>query len=213
MVSTITEFDIPNLVIDDWRAERIGEDCGTQWGGASVIVGIKPANIIWPIVPSGQVSDNPTFQPLMYAGRGRRAELMEPIRERAAPTFQELAEFIRAWGGIPKRKLIAPETLFEDDLGITGDDGCELLEATEKHFAVCLSSSEDGYRRTFDLASHEFLFHNEGLGDLLYGLVSLFDPSAQPSSIRAFRVGDLFEAIKKAPSRPVNRFSILGLED
>jgi len=138
---------------------------------------------------------------------------MEPTQERAAPTFEELAHFIRERAGIPKRKLIAPETLFEDDLGISGDDGCELLEATEKHFAVCLSSSEDGYRRTFDLAPHEFLFHSEGLGDLLSGVVSLFYPSAIPSSIRAFRVGDLFEAIKKAPPRAVNRLSFLGLED
>jgi len=43
---------------------------------------------------------------------------MEPTQERAAPTFEELAHFIRERAGIPKRKLIAPETLFEDDLGI-----------------------------------------------------------------------------------------------
>jgi acyl carrier protein len=119
----------------------------------------------------------------------------EPSRERATPSFEELADFIHEWAAIPRREAIMPETLFEDDLGITGDDGCELLEATEKRFGVCLSSPEEGYRRTFDLAPHEFLFHSEGLGWDLSDIVSLFRPSAMPSSIRAFRVGDLFEAI------------------
>jgi len=137
-------------------------------------------------------------------------ENIEPGQERATLLFEELANFIREWAAIPRRKRIVPETLFEDDLGITGDDGCELLEATEKHFGVCLSSPEEGYRRSFDLAPHEFLFHGEGLGWGLSDIVSLCE---MPSSIRAFRVGDLFEAIKKAPPKPNNRVSILGLED
>jgi hypothetical protein len=139
-------------------------------------------------------------------------EHIEPSRGRATPSFEELADFIRERAAISRRKPIVPETLFEDDLGITGDDGCELLEATEKHFGVCLSSPEEGYRRTFDLAPHEFLFHSEGLGWDLSDIVSLFRPSAIPTSIRAFRVGDLFEAIKKAPPTPIDRVSILGLE-
>jgi hypothetical protein len=102
--------------------------------------------------------------------------------------------------------------LFEDDLGITGDDGCELLEATESHFRVCLSSPVDGYRRTFDLAPHEFLFNSEGLGWGLSDIISLFRPSVVPPSVKAFRVGELFEAVKNAPSKPIQRESILGLD-
>lgn len=45
----------------------------------------------------------------------------------STPSFEEFVAFIRDWAGI-SRKKITPETLFEDDLGITGDDGCELLE-------------------------------------------------------------------------------------
>ena len=67
-------------------------------------------------------------------------------------------------GRNPQSEAIVIETLFEDDLGITGDDGCELLEATETHFGVSLASPEEGYRCTFDLAPHEFLFHSEGFG-------------------------------------------------
>jgi len=140
-------------------------------------------------------------------------EHAESSRERRTPSFEDLANFIREFAAIPRRKPIEPETLFEDDLGISGDDGCELLEATEKHFGVCLSSPEEGYRRTFDLAPHEFLFHSEGLGWDLSDLLSLFRPNAMPSSIKAFTVGDLFEAIKKAPPKPVKPVSILGLEE
>jgi hypothetical protein len=43
--------------------------------------------------------------------------------------------------------------------------------------------------------------------------VSLFRPHAMPSSIKAFTVGDLFEAVKKAPPKPVKPVSILGLEE
>ncbi len=127
-------------------------------------------------------------------------EPIEPSLERGTPSFEQLADFIREWARIPRRKPITPETLFEDDLGIAGDDGCELLEATEKHFRVCLSSPEEGYRRTFDLAPHEFLFHSEGLGWDWSEIVSLFRTSAMSPSIRASRVGDLFQAIKKARS-------------
>ena len=131
--------------------------------------------------------------------------------EPPTPSFEEFAAFIRDWARIPKRIAITPDTLFEDDLGITGDDGCELLEATAKHFRVSLATPEDGYRRTFDLAPHEFLFHSEGFGWDLSDIISLFRPSAMPSSVKAFRVGDLFEAVKKCPSRPVKHGSILGL--
>jgi hypothetical protein len=134
------------------------------------------------------------------------------LPEGSPPSFEQFAAFIREWAAIPARIEIRPKTLFEDDLGITGDDGCELLEATEKRFRVRLSSPEDGYRRTFDLAQHEVLFHGEGIGWDLSDIISLFRPSVVPASVRAFRVGELFEAVKKAPSKPIQRHSILGLD-
>lgn len=125
-----------------------------------------------------------------------------PATETSTPSFEAFATFVRVWGRIPTRIQITPDTLFEDDLGITGDDGCELLEATEKHFRVCLSSPEDGYRRTFDLAPHEFLFHSEGLGWAAQDILSLFHPTVMSASVRAFKVGDLFEAVNRARRNP-----------
>ena len=53
-------------------------------------------------------------------------------------TFDDVADFVRAWARVPVKRQITPETQFERDLGITGDDGSELLEAAEKHFTVNL---------------------------------------------------------------------------
>lgn len=132
--------------------------------------------------------------------------------ERPTPSFDEFAEFVRDWAGLSKRKQITRETFFEDNLGITGDDGCELLEATEKKFGVCLSSPVDGYRTTFGLAPHEVLFQSEGLGWGLTDILSLFRPSVVPTSVRVFSVGELFEAVKRAPKKQFVRRSVLGLD-
>ena len=106
------------------------------------------------------------------------------------PSFDEFAEFIRKLAKLPRKKPIAPETEFEDGLGITGDDGCELLQAVETHYGVSLSSKEDGYRKAFNLGPNEFLFHSEGLlPDLL---------CKPPAFVVEFTLGDLYNALKEA---------------
>jgi len=111
-----------------------------------------------------------------------------------APSFDEFAEFIRQWAGLWRKKRIAPETEFERDLGITGDDGCELLEATEKRFNVTLSSDEQGYRKTFNLGPNEFLFHAEGIGPWPPYPLTIFTAPV----VRAFTVGELYNAVQGA---------------
>jgi hypothetical protein len=137
--------------------------------------------------------------------------------EHLTPSFEEFAKFIREWAGIPTRKQIAPGTLLEDDLGITGDDGCELLEETEKRFGVCLSSPEHGYRQTFGLGPNEFLFHSEGFGPDRSDVLSLFRESSHPQVVRRFSVADIFNAVKNAPAKHESRAptptSILGLRE
>jgi hypothetical protein len=51
---------------------------------------------------------------------------------------------------------------FEGDLGLTGDDGTDLLTATEKRFDVTFDDSETGIPETFDLRPNEYLFNSEG---------------------------------------------------
>lgn len=118
-------------------------------------------------------------------------------------TFEQLAEFIRESSGISQRKAIAPETQFERDLGITGDDGCELLEAVEEHFATPLHTEEDGYREIFSLGANEYLFHSEGGFLPLFNsqpIITLFGSESSQfgsENVRAFTVGDLYNALQK----------------
>jgi len=119
-------------------------------------------------------------------------------------SFEEFADFIRQWAGISRKKRIVPETELEDDLGITGDDGLDMLLATEERFVVSLHSEEHGFRETFNLAPNEFLFHSEGFGPGLPDLITLF--KGHEASVVSFSVGDLYRAVlAKLPDRMERR--------
>jgi hypothetical protein len=111
------------------------------------------------------------------------------------PTFNEFANWIRKYWHVSARKKIMPETQFERDLGLTGDDGDDLLIATEKQFGVALCSEETGVRETFDLGPNEYLFHSEGLELSPLEMTSLFSTSAH--SVRQFTVGEFYEAVRR----------------
>ena len=68
------------------------------------------------------------------------------------PSFQEVAEFVAKFSGTTSSR-IQPATRLEADLGITGDDGVELLEAFTAHFQV-------DFARPY--STNTFLFHGEG---------------------------------------------------
>ena len=92
-------------------------------------------------------------------------------------------------------KTIRPETQFERDLGLTGDDGADLLVATEKRFEVVLCSEGKGVRETFNLDPNEYMFHSEGF-DIAPVFLTLF--GREGPKVREFTVGELYEAVKKA---------------
>lgn len=110
------------------------------------------------------------------------------------PTFDEFANFIREFSGDFADQAITPETQFERDLGITGDDGNDLLVATEKRFHIQLVTEERSLRETFNMAPNEYLFHGEGIGCNF--LVFLW-PFGKPETIviREFTVGELYEVV------------------
>jgi hypothetical protein len=103
------------------------------------------------------------------------------------PTFDEFALFVRDFTGYPVRKAITPATLLEKDMGVTGDDGTDLLEATQKRFDVDWAD----IREAFKLGPNEYLFHGEGFGLFPLWLV---ETGARPS-IRPFTVGDLYDVV------------------
>lgn len=86
---------------------------------------------------------------------------------------------------------ICPSTQFEKDLGITGDDGVELLEAIEKHFGVAIGNNQTGVRETFKLGSNEYLFHGEG-----WAIPIWWFGFGQKPVVRAFTVGELYSVLQ-----------------
>jgi hypothetical protein len=114
-------------------------------------------------------------------------------------TFEEFATFIREYRSIPARTQIRSETQFERDLGLTGDDGIDLIKATEKRFEVTLGNGDTGVRETFNLQPNEYLFNSEGWGPSRAEIISLF--SGPRTVVRKFTVGELFEAVRKAKAK------------
>ena len=81
------------------------------------------------------------------------------------PTLQQVIDFVREFSGDVK-SVITEGTRLEADLGITGDDGIEVLEEAEKRFGVSFATEERSFKETFGLGENEYLFNAEGL-DLL----------------------------------------------
>lgn len=117
-------------------------------------------------------------------------------------TFDEFAAWLREYWDVPPRKEILPETQFEHDLGLTGDDGVDLLEATEKRFEVRLGDEETGVREIFNLQPNEYLFNSEGWGPSPREIISLFSRGA--TVVRKFTVGELFDAVRRRKAKDID---------
>ena len=107
----------------------------------------------------------------------------------AVPSFEQFAVFIREFAKLSPEIVIARVTRFERDLGITGDDGRDLLDEAEKRFGVELSSVENGVRHVFNLGPNENLFHSEGVG-----VLGVF----RSEPVREFTVGELYDVVCRA---------------
>jgi hypothetical protein len=114
-----------------------------------------------------------------------------------APSFDQFSAFVREFSQIPRKTAITTSTRFEKDLGITGDDGTDLLEATEKRFGVELGSEAHGKRPSFNLGVDEYLFHGEGFD--LFGFVRRLRGNGR--TVREFTVGELYNAVCQACGR------------
>lgn len=112
------------------------------------------------------------------------------------PSVEDVIRFVRKT--TRSRRTVTAETRIERDLGVTGDDGAELLAAAEGYFGVALSTPEQGFRPTFGLGPNEYLFGPEGLG--LLGVPTLIRwLRRQPRPVyRDLTVTELHEAIRRA---------------
>ncbi len=113
-------------------------------------------------------------------------------------TLDNLIAVIREKQGISEKKLITGYTALESDLGITGDDGIELLEEIEKQFSLSFAGEDGTIRAVFDLEKNEYLFHSEGFNPFA-SLLLLFGIDSE--KVKPVTVGQLYEAAVKAKSR------------
>jgi acyl carrier protein len=107
-------------------------------------------------------------------------------------SINNLIQVIREFHRIPQRKVISEKTLIEKDLGITGDDGVELIEEIEKIYGISFAPED------FGLTENESLFHSEGasLSGLLYWLLG-----RDNEYVKALTVGQLHEGLLLALGR------------
>ena len=102
--------------------------------------------------------------------------------------LEDVIAYLRESQGAWKRKAITAATLLEDDLGITGDDGVELLEEIQKRFEVSFIGADGTLREAFGLAPDEYLFHSEG-----FSLIKLFGFGRE--KVKTLSVGFLHQVI------------------
>lgn len=114
-----------------------------------------------------------------------------------APSLSQVIIFVHQFS---KASLdsVHEQTRLEADLGITGDDGVEIIEAAEKTFRVDFCSTDQSFSTLFSLKENEYLFNSEGL-DLL-GICRLFDwiRGIPRPVIRDLSVGQLHRALVEA---------------
>jgi len=109
-----------------------------------------------------------------------------------APTFEQLADLIRKITGVSNKTIIDPSTQFEKDLGVTGDDGVELVEAVEKHFGIPLTNTKGQLCASIGLKPNEYLFHSEGWSVLPLWWFGW----RQKPTVRNFTVGELHSVLQ-----------------
>ena len=82
-----------------------------------------------------------------------------------------------------------PRLNFERDLGITGDDGVDVVDRVAKYYEIQFTAE------SFGLAPNEFLFNPEGV-DLIPASIRLLFRKPEPE-VRSFKVGELFNAVQR----------------
>jgi len=114
-----------------------------------------------------------------------------------SPSLFQVIEFVRDFIG-DHRTPINVDTYLEADLGVTGDDGSELLEEIAQAFGVILCTETEGYRITFGLQENEYLFESEGFD--LFGINRLRDwlRGVPRPIIRDLSIGQLHRALVDA---------------
>ena len=109
-------------------------------------------------------------------------------------TTENLCDVIQESCALDPEERITPETPFQRDLGVTGDDGKEILEYVEKAFGITFS------RESFNLGHNEYLFDSEGFDP--FGPIWRTITRKPEPQVRSFTVGELYAAARKERLKP-----------
>jgi hypothetical protein len=111
-------------------------------------------------------------------------------------TLENLIAVIRECQGFSTKDRITEQSDLEKDLGITGDDGGELLEEVEKYFSISFRGTDGTIREIFGLAPNEFLFHSECSINFFSLISSLWRKDIE--KVKSITVGQLYDAAHRA---------------
>lgn len=112
------------------------------------------------------------------------------------PSFEEFVEVVRQCARLKRDQRIDPEMQFERDLGMTLDDGTELLEDLERHYGIEFGAD------SFDLKENECLFHSDD-PDAYPVVQTIFADSR--TEVRPLTAGQLCRAVLKELSETQKR--------
>lgn len=114
------------------------------------------------------------------------------------PGLDEVVAVVREFAAIGPDRQISMDTRMEADLGITGDDGVDLLRAVESRFDVAMGVKDGSLRSVFDLAENEYLFGSEGLEVPFLNRIYRWITGNPAPVIRDLTVGELVAVIRKS---------------
>lgn len=100
-------------------------------------------------------------------------------------SFENFVDFINDNFVFPDKASITRDTLVENDLGITGDDGDDLLLAIQDEYMI----DANLIGKTIGLEENEYLFHGEG------GMTWRLNKTSPDKSVVPFTVGQLYDAV------------------
>ena len=118
-------------------------------------------------------------------------------------SFEEFKQLMREIVDLDANYPLTTETYFEKDLGVTGDDGYELLVDIENSLEIEFLTAGDNCQEIFGLEPGQYLFHSEGIN-----LTGLFETlfrflSNEPytiekySEVQDLTVGKLYEVVTR----------------
>lgn len=114
------------------------------------------------------------------------------------PTLDDVIEFVREYARLAQSTTLSGTTRIDADLGITGDDGAELLAAAEERFAADFG---DDLTVAFGLDPDQVLFGDEGFPIPGAAWLGRLTRGTKKPKVRDLTIAELYDAVLRCPMR------------